>query len=381
MTTPARRRHILFYIAGALIFISLVSIRWNTRTGFTSLLRFGHDFAPTRIPAVATLPLAEAEGSGYDGQFYAQLAVEPDPSAPPFQKALDLPRYRARRILLPWIAHALGGGDAWRTLNAYALLNVGVWIAAAWWFGRRVITDGGRGFAVWLACLFSIGALDSVRFSLTDLPATLVILFAVDLSLRNKRTWSAVVLGIGGLVRETTILTASLFLQPLPRTWPAWLRAIARGAVVGLPLVGWLGWLWWKMPPDASVGVGGNIDWPGVALGRHLWHCFTEIGRGNFDSRYTFGTVAALGLAYQSCYVLARLKENSPWSAMAAPFAVLFWLLGDYVWHGYWAAARALLPLTFAFNLLLLRDLRNGFLWRYILANATVLHGIYRFLP
>ena len=367
------------YLATTVVFILLVAARWDARTGFTSLLRFGDDFSDSRIPTIAKLPVSSVSGIGYDGQFYAQLAVESDPRAPALQKALDLPRYRARRILLPWIAHGLAAGDPWRALNVYAVLNIGAWLAAAWWLGKRVEPEGFRGLAVWIACLFGVGALDSVRFALTDLPAMLAILIAVDLSLRGRRTSAAIVLGLGGLVRETTILAAPLFLRPWPKNRTSWLASAVRGAIVVLPLAIWVGWLMAKMPADVGTGVEGNFDWPGLALGRHLLTCFKALCSGDTDSRYTFGAVAALGLAYQSGFVLSRLKEDSVWISVAVPFAVLFWLLGDAVWHGYWAAERALLPLTFAFNLLLLRERR--FWWQFILANACLIHGIYRFLP
>jgi len=367
------------YVFAVAVFLWLVAARWDARSGFTSLLRFGDDFSDSRLPAVAKLPISSVSGIGYDGQFYAQLAVEPDPRASALQKALDLPRYRARRILLPWIAHGLSAGDPWWALNVYALLNVGAWLVAAWWLGRRVEPEGWRGLAVWTVCLFGVGALDSVRFALTDLPAMLAILIAVDLSLRSRKTAAAVLLGAGGMVRETAVLAAPFLLRPWPRNRNSWLASAARGLIAFLPLALWVGWLAWKMPTDSSVGVEGNFDWPGFALGRHLFTCFNALFSGDIDSRYTFGAAAALGLAYQSCFVLARLKQDSVWISVAAPFAVLFWLLGDSVWHGYWAAERALLPLTFAFNLLLLREPR--FWWRLIVANACLIHGIYRFLP
>jgi hypothetical protein len=367
------------YVLATAVFLLLVAARWDARSGFTSLLRFGDDFTDSRLPAVAKLPIVSVPGLGYDGQFYAQLAVEPDPRAPDLQKVLDLPRYRARRILLPWIAHGLSAGNPWWALNVYALLNVGAWLVAAWWLGRRLATEGWRGLAVWTACLFSVGALDSVRFALTDLPAMLTILIAVDLSLRGRKTAAAVLLGAGGMVRETTVLAAPLLLRPWPRDRSSWLAGAARGLIAFLPLALWVGWLLWKMPADTGTGVEGNFDWPGFALGRHLFTCFAAIYTGTMDPRYIFGAIAVLGLAYQSCFVLSRLKQDSVWISVAAPFAVLFWLLGDSVWHGYWAAERALLPLTFAFNLLLLREPR--FWWRLILANACLIHGIYRFLP
>ncbi|MBS0633312.1 MAG: hypothetical protein JSS11_15480, partial [Verrucomicrobia bacterium] len=64
---------------------------------------------------------------------------------------------------------------------------------------------------------------------------------------------------------------------------------------------------------------------------------------------------------------------------LGLPFAVLFWILGDHVWHGYWAVARTMLPLTFAFNRALLAEPR--FTRSLIAGNLFVLHSVYRFLP
>jgi len=100
---------------------------------------------------------------------------------------------------------------------------------------------------------------------------------------------------------------------------------------------------------------------------------------GNVDTRYTFGLIGTLGLAYQSIYLICRWRETDPWARIGLSFAILFWFLGDYVWHGYWAAARACLPMTFAFNYRLLKE--RQFTLKFAGGNLFALHGLIRFLP
>jgi len=89
--------------------------------------------------------------------------------------------------------------------------------------------------------------------------------------------------------------------------------------------------------------------------------------------------IGAIALGTQSVSLLLRWREPSPWVRLALPFALLYWFLGPAVWHSYWTAARALLPLTLAFNLTLPSG--RGFWWRYALGNACALHAVYRLLP
>lgn len=372
------RRFSYLLLAAAVFIVAGVLARWRTETGFTALVRFGHAWDERRLPAVAAQRIAVVPGAGYDGQFYAQLAVSPDVRSPEVQRALDLPQYRARRMLAPVIAHVLGFGSPWAALNAYALLNLAAWLLLAWRLWRYLGPIGGHEAAVWCACLLSLGVLDSVRFSLTDLPAMLALFFAVECLESGGKSWAVVALALGGLVRETSVMAGTIFAPVDRHDRRGWREAAVRAALAGLPVLAWSAWLAVNLPPDAG-GFTGNFSWPGVALARHLGICASAIVGGDFDGRYTFGIVAALGLAYQACFVLRRAAEPSPWTRAGLPFAVLFWCLGDFVWHGYWAVARACLPLTFAYNLTLPRD--RFFWWRITLGNAFLLHGLVRFLP
>lgn len=340
------------------------------------MIRFGRDFDATRLPQAQSLPLAVVDGSGYDGQFYAQIAVVPDVTSPALKTALDEPAYRSRRILLPLLAHALGLGEPWWVLQVYALLNLAAWLALAWLWWRQLDAPEARGTWVWLACLLSLGALDSVRFALTDLPMVLALVLAVSALQRRRYGLAAAGFLAAGFIRETAVLA----FQPLGPVDTAQNRRVAwlKTAYCVLPIALWCGWLIYRLP-NSGHGEEGNFDWPGLALSRHLRTCIMELCHGNFDSRYSFGLFGAVGLGYQSVYLLGHGRESDAWSRIGFSFAFLFWFLGDYVWHGYWAAARACLPMTFAFNYRLLKERR--FTLRFATGNLFALHGPIRFLP
>src|SRR6187549_714161 len=121
-----------FWIA-ICIFLALVASKFSPQTGFSSLIRFGETWEPKRDARLSNLPIATVPNSnGYDGQFYAQLALDPLLLSPETSAALDVPSYRARRILTPAVASVAGAGDPWRTLQIYALLNVACWLVLAW---------------------------------------------------------------------------------------------------------------------------------------------------------------------------------------------------------------------------------------------------------
>jgi hypothetical protein len=358
-------------IAVVALILVLLACRWRPDTGFASLIRFGETLATRQLPEVRAQQVPLFPGAGYDGQFYAQLAVEPGVHRAELAEAIPGLSYRARRILLPWIAHLLGFGQPGWVLQIYALLNVAAWLAFAWIWARECPPDNAAGFARWASGVLALGTLDSLRMALTDLPGTLLIVLGVRAALQARPWLSGLWLAASGLVRETALLAA----------FAGWRSEAAKAngywmtrALAFVPAVGWSAWLLWAFPHEPS-NLGGNLDWPGVSFARHLGHCLTSLGQGDWDSRYTFGLIGALGLAGQSIYLLRRWRSADLWVQTALPFALFFWVLGDYVWHGYWAAARVVLPMTLAFA----RTAPVG--WAFALLQLTVLHAIYRFIP
>ena len=66
------------YWIAACLFGALVVTKFNTQTGFTSLIRFGETWETRRHILLQGVPVATVPHSnGYDGQFYAQIALDP----------------------------------------------------------------------------------------------------------------------------------------------------------------------------------------------------------------------------------------------------------------------------------------------------------------
>jgi len=317
--------------------------------------------------------------AGYDGQFYAQIATDPLLRNPELDHAIDAPAYRARRILLPAIAALAGAGNAWWTVQAYALLNIFCWLVLAWVLREWIDRDDWIGFARWTACMFSMGVLESVRQSLVDLPALLLLAVGIRAYTRRRSSpQSTLWLALGNLTKETTLIgTLAVNCEEL-NDRGKWRQFIFKMAIAALPLG-----LWWLYVDHRfngpSSGEGwANLNWPFVDMIAQGRLCLSELVKGNFDGRYSFGLLAITGLMIQSGTLWCHRDFKSPWWRVGAAYALLFPFLGVWVWSGYWAACRAVLPLTIAFNLLLPADRRFWPLWAA--SNLTMLHGVWRFL-
>src|SRR5689334_5373141 len=96
------RRYAIAYVALAAIFLVQLRTFYHPDTGFTSMIWFGDKFASRRLPSLENVSIYTIDGPGYDGEFYAQIAVAGNPFDTALVKALDAsPSYRDRRVLVP----------------------------------------------------------------------------------------------------------------------------------------------------------------------------------------------------------------------------------------------------------------------------------------
>jgi hypothetical protein len=371
-------RSIAHWIAAAL-FAALVLAKFSPQTGFTSLIRFGETWQERRLSAVQTMPVATVPDSGgYDGQFYAQIALDPFLRSPELPTALDAPSYRARRILVPATAAISGLGSPWWTLQVYALLNATCWFGLGWLLYRQIEPDGGRTFARWAGCMFSLGVLDSVRQSLVDLPALLLLALATTSYFKAQSNRSVPWLALSGLTKETSLLGAfALLADKSLRPFP-WRHAVLSLLVAALPIAAWSLYVQHRFAPAPGVGGMGNFTWPLLGLLTQAKYSLREMSLGNLDSRYTFSLIGIVGLGTQALVLWRSPQPHSPWWRIGTAYSILLIFLSPWVWSGYWAACRAVLPMTIAFNLLLPATRCFWPLW--ILGNLTMLHAVWRFL-
>jgi hypothetical protein len=364
------RRYAVLYLGLALAFSVTIAHSYDRHTGFTSAEIFGERFRGRRLPQLHDVPIYTYRGDGYDGQFYAQLAVAGNPLAPELRAALDSPAYRSRRILLPVLAHLAGLGRPIWVLNAFALSNllcwwILAWVLATWWFPP----DGLHNLLRWVGTLFGAGMIVSVTHSLTDGPALLFIALGVR-CVERHRTWlGAGVLALAGLVRETSIICAAAFALPVPRDKGRWLRVGAATAVIVLPAAFWIGLLY----AHYHLGGGGrNLALPFLGLRGKIGELIADVKANRFNASICGEMMVVIALTIQVVFIVSNPTPGIIWWRIGCVFAIFWSLLGFPVWESTpSAASRAVLPLTLAFNVLVPRSARG--LAVLIAGNLTVL--------
>ena len=369
-------------VACVILFLGSVARFYHPGTGFTAFITFpeGHEHVSA---AMRDVPHFHYRDGTYDGQFYAQRALDPLVRDAAYDRAMDLAPYRARRILFSWTAYALGlGRPAW-ILQAYALQNVGAWLILAALLTRWIPLSSSRGLAMWAACLFSHGMLWSVRFALLDAPSLVLISLAVLTVEKGRPLAAACLTGVAGLGRETNVLASAA--QPIPADWRSLARLPIAIAVAALPLLIWLDYL--RSIYRSTLLSGTNqLVLPGTAL-TETWRnvLFHQIPTHGALSLQGLWLWLLFALAAQACYVLVRLEYRKRWWRVAAAYAVLMLLLDrDLANPNTGAITRVLLPLTVGFNVLLTSEPSSRRFWPWFVAGNTHLvlaHSVMPILP
>ena len=359
------------YLVLAGLFAWSVSRCYLPGKGFSYFIEFGEMNHARYLPEVnATRHYELPNSPGYDAQWYVQIAMRPRPSDPALEGSVDILRYRARRILFEWTAWALGGGDPGRIMNIFALQNVASWFLLAAlllrWFPPK---SWGNAFR-WASVLFSVGLIFSVRAALLDGPSLLLVAAGMALVESGHPWWAASVFGICGLGKDTSVLCGSA-LGPRspcePRAWGRWLSQLA---LVLAPVLLWTLCLWAWLGSGNSAGTH-NFSAPFAGMARKAAALASSMGAsgGRLQADEVCDLLALASLLLQALFFTLRVRWADPWWRLGASCVVLSAFLGDSVWGNYpTAAARVLLPMTLAFNVLVPR----GGAWPLLLVLGNI---------
>ena len=339
--------------------------------GFTYLVMFGDKENARFIPELKAVNHYELQSSaGYDGAYYAQLAMQPHLSSPSLKVAVDNLAYRARRMLFSWTAHGLALGNPERALQIFSVQNIVCWVLLAALLLRWFPATSWENFLRWFAVLCCYGLFFSVRGSLVDGPSLLLIASGLALLESGRPWWAAAVLGVAGLGKETNVLGGAALARPAAPTPRAWLQVALRGAVVVLPILVWIAVLRTWLGPSDDLGIR-NFTWPLVEYGRKWLDTISDLVADGWDSFAFSSLLMLIALTVQFLFFAFRRDWTNPWWRVAAVYSVMMIFLGEAVWEGYpGAASRVLLPMTLAFNVLLPRGRRWWLV--FLLGNATV---------
>jgi len=366
---------VALYVLAVLVFLFSARRHCHRNTGCTELIAFGDRFEHTRLPAVLAAPHAvHLDSPGYDGQWYAQLAVEPLLRNRDLDRALDTPQYRARRILFAWTAYVFGRGQPKLILRVYAVQNIVAWLLLAGILLRWFPPTSARNFAAWFGCLYGIGMAVSFRFALLEGPGMVIIALGVW-AMERQRPWLAAgLLGVAGLGRETNVLAGTLLVDRIPRDWRAWATLAAKSLVVVVPFFLWLAYIR-SVYPATNLS---NPDSFGVPFSGYVekWVAtLSELYLDGWGTFARFNLAAMAGLTVQIGYLLWRREWGSAWWRVGAIYCALMPFLSYLVWEGYPGAfPRVLLPVSFAFNVLVVES--RWFWPLVILGNLSVWHGL-----
>lgn len=362
-------------IALVALFLASVARFYHRDTGFTALIGLPEDHG-NELPALRGVPhFVYPSRFTYDGQFYAQLALEPLLRDPAIDRAIDVTPYRARRILFSWTAWLLGfGRPAW-ILEAFALQNVLCWLILAALLARWLPPESPRRLASWTACLFGFGLLWSVRFALLDGPSLILLVCAILASERG-RTWvSAAIVGIAGLARETNLLGAAVL--PLPSGRAGWLRLLVALALIVLPLTIWLDYLW-SIYRTTTFAATDQLTMPFVSYVAAGTRAVKFVASRDSRGYGLEVLISIVALSSQAAYLAVTRDLHSPWWRLGVAYALLMLIADRSLWEPA-AINRFLLPLTVSFNVLLSRS--QGAFWPWFGAgNLTLVPVVGRLL-
>jgi hypothetical protein len=357
---------------------------WTPDYGITRFIIIGHEFnqrglAVYRATPKYMDPFPPARW-GFDGQHYAEIALDPFLRDPQLKQAIDNPPYRARRILLPWLAW-LGGLDRpfW-VLNVYAALNLVFWLGFVVMMAVLFRPCGWAGVAGFAAMLLTCGIIESMRRSLTDFPAFVLMTQAVMIG----GTGGAGVLALAALTREVNVLG----LVALVEIKPPWLGALKKNFWLGLIAVGpmllWFAYIAWRLRISATAD-GGNMGWPMLAIGRKLGEFMIVARQGGiqwsqfYRSYELHALLTIIATLTQCIYLLThRAWENRLWR-MSAAFVPFFLCIGYPAWESHFTVTRHALPITLGFNLFLAMRPTRRWLWWFLLGNCFVPYGVFEF--
>ncbi|MBE2212956.1 MAG: hypothetical protein IAE82_03720 [Opitutaceae bacterium] len=341
-----------FGLAGWLVvavFGVMVARFWHPFYGMTRLLQFNAAAADLAIHEVREQPVfIYPDHGGYDGLYYAQIAYHPDLGSKELERALDNPGFRSRRILMSAVAWlAAGGREAW-IADVFSWINIVAWLALAALLWRLLDVRDARGWLAWAGLLFSAGALHSVRQSLTDLPALLLVAGAMLLVERGRLRTGVGLIAAAALTRETAVLAAA---GPASIDWRqprAWTRNALIGLAVALPLALWLLYVRHRFGPgDAGTGnftvplLGWLRKWPEIAQAYE---------HPAFHWLVTTTLLATIGITAQVAFFLVYRRVTDAWWRIGAVHVVMALCLGRAVWEGHPGSfTRVLLPMSLAF--------------------------------
>lgn len=288
-------------------------------------------------PVLAEVPRSTSRG--YDGQYYAELAIDPFLTQPETAGHLDTPSYRARRIGTPLAAYLAGLGNPRAAIAAYLVLCwvlgiAGVWLAAAWLRSQGASSL----WALWI----SVGAgLAASLLRVTPDALAVSLLLAALWAHRADRWRLCIVLLVAATLTRETSLLAALAITAVELRRQRVPRALTATLLPAGVLAAWQGYLLIRFGLGHSSGTG-NFALPLTWLPLKM----SQLGEPSSPRWLEIAGLAAIVATLLLPVLLFReLKRADAALLTVFLFSVAAWFLGYAVTSDAWACSRVLLAI------------------------------------
>lgn len=271
--SPARVATVAFFLGGLYL---LARILIAAHGNASALIVAGSQYVNEnklgmKIPII--------QGSGYDGQFYFRLALDPFSTSRSYSGITFDSPIRAQRILYPLLSWLISFGDPHLVPFAMILVELLAWTAIAF-FAALLARESGRHPSLGLAIAAFPGYFFSVGRDLTEPTASALLLAAIYYILKNQYWLASLLLSLSVLAKETgMVLVLSLgiywFLTLIAKT-----RHARKGALI--PIYTWLiplsTFMVWQFVislveqhEPLRSDISSNLSLPFVAMLRGIW--------------------------------------------------------------------------------------------------------------
>jgi hypothetical protein len=275
-------------------------------------------------PNVRIIPAS----SGYDGQFFYQLAL--NPFAPQEVNAgltIGNGPYRHQRIIYPLLVWLCAFGNRDLIPAALVIVNYLALCGLAWLGGRFAQLH--QCHALWGA-LFALypGFLFTLTRDLAEILAAVFLLAGLLSLQQSSSSWrSAVWLALAVFTRETTVLAVlALACASIVGNVPIHRRTI------GIPLCtfgAWQVFLWAKWGQLPVLAGGHNLGFPGGGIITFL----NSLQIGNLmHGVWLLELIALLFVAVATTVALRTTNDIVPYKLMGAGYGLLVVMLTRHVW-------------------------------------------------
>jgi hypothetical protein len=283
--------------------------------------------------------IVRKHSTGYDGEFYYRLAVEPWPTASAAHGVtFDSARWRAQRILYPALVWAVSFGNAALVPGALVAVNL---MAIGLLAGMAVALRATASLPVWFpfAVVLWPGFLVTIMHDTTELVPQALVMAALWAWASQRTALFAVFASLAPLVREVTIFVpAGFFLWSAA----AWLRertraSFARTIICGIAFLPFIAWQQTLIVTLHAASNLSDLGWPGVGFVETIDRILSPMSypqlpqlTHDLGRRIALGLVGVAGLLAMTAAHARRAFRNKllaptviAWSLTAALISLL----------------------------------------------------------